>query len=345
MSAMTIHQDHESAGIMPVPTQMPHAIALAGAIVDKRLASARAFPRSISQFKHEAKDLLQEDVETAASAEYVKKIGGGTVRGPSVRLAEIAAMCWGNLDVEVSSIEVGDRQITVRAVAWDLQRNYRQEGVAVTTIVQRNGQRYADFMIETATLATASKAKRNAILNVIPRAYINDLLEVAKAVRDKNAKPLEARRRDLVEYFARAHRVTAEQICEALNVKGIDDIGTEEFDTLHGIATALKEGSQVSEFFTVAAGNTKAEALKDKLKTRQANGTAKPTDPDRETVLKRLDQAATDLDTNADGLLLRIWTRANGFTTHRPVNYSEASAADLARLADVAEKQAGEINQ
>jgi hypothetical protein len=72
------------------------AIQLMAAMVDKRITTARQFPRSVSRFKKEASDLLKEDVETARSAEYAKPVGGGTVKGPSVRLAEVALLCWGN---------------------------------------------------------------------------------------------------------------------------------------------------------------------------------------------------------------------------------------------------------
>jgi hypothetical protein len=48
------------------------AIALAAAVLDKRIATARNWPRSVSKFKQEAIALLQEDIETARSAEYSK---------------------------------------------------------------------------------------------------------------------------------------------------------------------------------------------------------------------------------------------------------------------------------
>ena len=66
-----------------------HAVALAAAVLDKRIATAKNWPRSVSVFKEQATELLQSDVETAMSAEYSKPVGGGSVRGPSVRRP-----CW-----------------------------------------------------------------------------------------------------------------------------------------------------------------------------------------------------------------------------------------------------------
>ena len=262
---MTIVDDNETTGMFPIAQaqSLPLQAALAGALLDKRLSTARAFPRSVARFKAEAKSLLAEDLETARAAEYAKPVGGGMVRGASVRLAELAAMCWGNLEVEVSSVEVGEKQVTVRAIAWDLQRNYRQEAVAVTTIVDKGGRRYKDSMVETAILATASKAKRNAILSVIPRAFINDLLGHARAVARGEEKPLEQLRQESLDYFARAYRVQVEQVCAMLGVAGPEDITEEQIDTLRAIANSLKSGEATpEEFFPPPAPQDRLERLR-----------------------------------------------------------------------------------
>lgn len=244
------------------------AIQLASALVDRRIATARAYPRSISRFKREASDLLREDIETARQAEYSKPVGGGTVRGPSVRLAELAAMCWGNLDVEVYDPIVGDKSVSVKAAAWDLERNNREEAVVTTSILDKRGQRYPAHLVETTCLATASKARRNAILLIIPRAYIQDLLQVAKAVAAGNEKSLEQTRIDMLDYFARTYKVQPEQIFALLAVEGLDDIGQEGIDELRAIVTAIKEGSSPDEFFATKAAS-KADELKAKIAERQ----------------------------------------------------------------------------
>lgn len=245
-----------------------HAIAMAAAVLDKRLMTARQFPRSISRFKAEAIGLLQQDVETALSAEYSKPVGDGKVTGPSIRLAEIACMCWTNIEVEVMEPIVGEKSVTVTAFAWDLERNVRVPGVSTASIIGRSGQRYSQHVIENTVLSCASKARRNAIQAVIPRAYINDLLEAARKVAKANQKPLEQVRVEMLEFFARSHRVQAEQIFAYLGVGGVDDITQEHVDDLRTVVTAIKDGESIEVYFGPV--KTKAELAKEKIAARRA---------------------------------------------------------------------------
>ena len=96
--ALTVVDDEDSMLGMMLQQQQASvgtAIQMAAAMLDKRISTARAYPRSITKFKREAAQLLSEDVETARAAEYAKPVGGGVVKGASIRLAELAAMCWG----------------------------------------------------------------------------------------------------------------------------------------------------------------------------------------------------------------------------------------------------------
>jgi hypothetical protein len=247
---------------------MPLAIQLATAMVDKRIATARAYPRSIARFKQQTAQLLSEDVETAISAEYAKPVGNGYVHGPSIRLAELAAMCWGNLEVEVGEPIVNERNVFVQATAWDLQNNFRMDGTATMSIIDKYGQRYKPHMIETTCAAVASKARRNAIISVIPRAYINDLLQVARDVARKNLPTVEQQRAALLDFFAKQHRIIPDQIFKAVAVQGVEDITQEHITLLRGIAQALKEGSKPDEFFEPVA--TAAQQVKDRLAEAQA---------------------------------------------------------------------------
>lgn len=274
---ITTLDDQDSRLMMPLAATTSTAIQLAGVLVDKRIATAHMYPRSISRFKQEAASLLREDVETARSAEYAKPVGGSTVKGASIRLAELAAMCWGNLDIEISEPVVTDKSVSVKASAWDLQRNYRQEAVVSTSIVGKNGARFAGHMVETTALATAAKAKRNAILAIIPRSYISDLLEVAKSVARGNEKPLAQVRAEMLDYFARTYKVGKDQIFALLEIDGVDDLDLDRIDTLRGVATAIKEGSSPDEFF--AKSESKTDAVKAKLADRKKPVAPKPEAP------------------------------------------------------------------
>lgn len=297
---MTIVDDSESSlGAMIGRTgNVSTVIQAMAAMADMRVSTARLYPRSVSAFKKEASDLLKEDLETARSAEYAKPVGGGTVKGPSVRLAELAAMCWGNLEVEVSEPVVGDKSVFVKATAWDYQRNYRQDGTASTSILKKDGTRYSASMIETACAATAGKAKRNAIMAVIPRAYITDLLNVAKQVASGSEKPLEQRRQDALDHFARTYKVTADQVFSLLGVDGVDSITGEHLDELRAVVTGLKDGDVKLDEVFATKPESKTAAILDKLKERQASAKtpAEPKPADKPLAEGELDPLASAID-------------------------------------------------
>src|SRR4051812_4288577 len=106
-------------GQLAVSTQ----IQAMAAMTDQRVNTAKAHPRSIARFLREARELITGDLDTAKSAEYAKPVGGGVVRGPSIRLVELAAVCWGNLEVEYGEPVIGDNSVTVSAYAYDLEKN------------------------------------------------------------------------------------------------------------------------------------------------------------------------------------------------------------------------------
>jgi len=268
-------QTVEPAELQPhgvLQVQQSQTVALAAAVLDKRILTAKQFPRSVSMFKREAKDLLSEDIETARSAEYSKPVGGDKVRGPSVRLAEIACLCWKNIEVNIEEPIVGDASVTVQAYAWDLERNIRMPGLATMSILTKHGKRYAQHMIETTVVACASKARRNAILAVIPRAYVNDLLETARDVAAKNLPPLEETREKMLSHFARSYRVTPEQIFDYLAVKGAADITHDHVAELRSVVEALSEGEPIEGFFGEV--KSKVDLAKEKLAERKSKRAA-----------------------------------------------------------------------
>lgn len=248
---------------------IPMAIQAMSVMCDRRISTARAYPRSITRFKKEAADLLREDVATARSAEYAKPVGGDTVKGPSVRLAELAVMCWTNIEVRVEEPIVTEKSVSVKASAWDLERNILQESVITSSIIGKTGRRYPQHLIETICSATAAKANRNAVFKVIPKSYINFLLGIAKEVAAKNEKPLNERRSDMLSFMARSHKVQPEQVFAFLGVAGESDITTDNLDDIRAILNGIKDGeSTIADVFPAPRVSALAGVL-DKLKDRQ----------------------------------------------------------------------------
>ena len=253
---------------MYAPATVGSQAVLASAILDKQVATARAFPRSVAKFTADCKALLSVDVETARRCEYAKPVGGGTVRGPSIRLAELVMSAWGNIEVSIQPPIVGDKSVTVIAAAWDLQTNVRREAMASTSIIGKSGQRFPGHLIETTCAATASKAVRNAILGVVPRAFVENLLVHARAVAESKEPPLAERRAKMIDFFAVSLKVKPEQVFAFCGVAGAEDLTPDHLADLRAVATAIKDGEAKPEEFFEPAAASGVEALKAKTKSK-----------------------------------------------------------------------------
>lgn len=90
------------------------------------IMSAKRFPRD----KFTAmQNILQscERYSLAEKAEYAYPRGGQTVKGPSIRLAEVLAQSWGNLDYGVIELEQRNGESIMQAFCWDLETNVRSK--------------------------------------------------------------------------------------------------------------------------------------------------------------------------------------------------------------------------
>lgn len=214
-----------------------------------QVVTAKKYGRSIRQFLAEAKSMATINQETAASCFYSVPRAGKTISGPSVRLAEICMSCWGHLDAGTRVKEIAASYVIVEGFAWDMCRNIKVRQEVRRNIVTKTGKRYGEDMIGNTVNAAASIALRNAILRVIPRAYVDQLWEDARKVAVGDAKTLSATRDTAISYFTKMG-VLVERIYTALGVQGIEDVTIDHVGVLKGFATAIKDGeSTVDECF------------------------------------------------------------------------------------------------
>lgn len=225
------------------------------ASIDQQVATAHQFPRSIKQFMADAKDMVTLDLETAEGCFYrlERKSKDGTVKvieGPSVRLLEIAASCYGNIRYGSRVIAIEDKFVVTQGVAHDLQRNVFSSSETRRRITTSSGYRFSDDMIGVTANAACSIAKRNALNGVVPRVYVNQLCEMAKETSRGTSKTLTDRRTRALAYFAQKLGVKPDKVLAKLGRTGIEEITLEDIDRLNGIKTAIKEGdSTVDEEF------------------------------------------------------------------------------------------------
>lgn len=250
--------------------------------IDVQIASAKKYPRSVTHARQEAESMATMDADTAASCFYKlprKDRDSGETRwieGPSIRLMEIFACAWGNIRMGAYVIEERERTVVARGFAHDLQANVAAQQDVQRRIVDRAGRRYSDDMIMQTSNAAASIALRNALIRVIPRAYVDDVCEKCKKVAVGDSKTLAERRLALLDYFKQKHGVDHERILRRVERSNVKDIDLTDMEKLHGIATAIRENQlTVDEAFPAPvqaaadAGGKATEKAVEKLGGKQ----------------------------------------------------------------------------
>lgn len=225
--------------------------------VDCQIATARQYPRSLAQFYKRAEAMVTIDQETAESCFYQLKrkdktspTGYKIIEGESIRMAEIVAANFGNLRSAVHIVGHTPTRVSVRAVCHDLETNnfIAVEKQAKTTY--SGGEPYNEDMAITTTNALVSKALRDAIFRVVPKALLKPLMAKAKLVAFGEGAAFTERRKKAVTWATVTRKVPLDRVLAALGVKGEEDITVDHLAVLTGLKNAIMEGEQsVDEAF------------------------------------------------------------------------------------------------
>ena len=244
---------------------------------DIAIATAKRYPRSVEKSISMAMSMATLNEEIAASCFYVlrRKEGGGgskTIEGPSIRLAEIMASSWGNIAVDTQPAGEDNKFIYATGICRDLERNVTVRKTVRRRITTKDGRRYSDDMIAVTANAAASIAQRNAVASVVPGAYIKQVYDAAKRAAMGDAKTLEKRRSEAIEY-TRKMGLSDDRVFAALEVSGIADITLDKLGALKGMCTAVKDGDigideQFPPIVSQAAGQSRADAATADMKAK-----------------------------------------------------------------------------
>lgn len=241
----------------PEVVSLPIVQAITKAELDQQIATARAFPRSITRFQRECMEIVRLNESIAKECVYMVPRDGQTIEGPSSRLAEIVASSWGNCRASARVVDEGEEFITAQGVFHDLERNVAVSYEVRRRITTRNGRRYSSDMIATTGNAACSIAMRNAVFKGIPKAYWQPAFMHAKAVLAGDPNTVEKRRLAWKDFFQK-RQVPEANVFAVLEVQGWADVGMDELAKLEGIQTAVKEGdTTIQQAFGV---ELKAEA-------------------------------------------------------------------------------------
>jgi hypothetical protein len=268
--------------------QRVEASSIARAEIDSQIATAHAYPKHepgmLSKVKADMLTFATLDEDTAASCFYTLPRGGKAIQGPSVRTAEIAVSCYGNIRVGVRVIEIDTASRTpsvlVEAVAHDLEKNVAVSMQKRRRILKKKSKpTIDDDDINLAVNSGTAIAFRDAAFKVIPLALIKPVVAAAKKVAIGDIKSLAATRSKCVERLNKMG-VPTDRILPVIGCRSIEDIGQPELEILFGLGTALKDGdTSIEDAFPRPQPEQKpgAEGLAERLVDKAKN--AKPDDP------------------------------------------------------------------
>jgi len=237
---------HVNAGAVSIESDRAVAEAQGKLIIAKRFPrdESRAYAAVIAACSRPA---------LAEVAMYAFPRGKQTVTGPSIRLAEELARCWGNMSYGTRELSRKEGVSEMEAFAWDEETNVRsvqQFTVRHIRDKQGGGVRLIDERdIYEVTANNAARRLRARILAIIPPDIIEAAIEQCrKTVAGGSDEPIKDRVRKMVVAFTK-FGVTAEQLEKKLG-HAIDETTPDEIADLTAIYTSLRDGaSKVGDWF------------------------------------------------------------------------------------------------
>lgn len=233
---------------LPAMIDTSMATAVVKAELDTQITTARAYPRSIQTAIDNIDQLATMTEQMATECVYALPRAGKPIRGPSIRLAEIIAQCWGNCvsKARIVSIDRINKTVTAEGLFHDLQTNSMSEATHTRRISNKEGRLFNEDMISVTCNAAQSIARRNAILTGVPKVVWWHAFQRCERVIAGDVTTLVAKRDSAIKAFA-AFGLKPEQVFQILEVKGDADIGMDELVTLRTLYGSVKSGELAIE--------------------------------------------------------------------------------------------------
>jgi hypothetical protein len=214
---------------------------------------AKQFPRD----QHQSYTRIMTACERktlAESASYEFPRGSTKVSGPSIRLAEVAAQNWGNIDAGVIELEQKLGESVAMSYCWDLETNVR---VTKTFVVkhERHTKHGATRLTDPRDIYEmvanqGARRLRACILAVIPGDVIDKALERCnRTLIGDNKEPLIDRLNVVLEAFQKEYGVDKEMIEDHFGYK-VTAFTEMDLVKLRKIGLSIRDGmAKKEEFF------------------------------------------------------------------------------------------------
>ncbi|OAB35670.1 hypothetical protein PMSD_11700 [Paenibacillus macquariensis subsp. defensor] len=238
--------------------------------VKAALFSAKQFPRDQqASFNRIMQACQRKKLAEEAAYEFPK--GGSKVTGPSIRLAEVLAQNWGNMEYGVIEIEQVGGASKMEAYAWDIETNTRR-----TMIFNVRHERKAKGRIDKLddprdvyelTANMGARRVRACILGVIPGDIVDAALDRCKqTLKDGYSEPLVDRIRKALQKFQEKYGVTKEMIETYLGCNQ-ESFTENDFLRIGSIWRSLTDNmAKREDYFTIKPSHEPSDAEKEFLK-------------------------------------------------------------------------------
>lgn len=230
---------------------------------------AKKFPRN----EHQAYMKILESCKRPFLAEhamYTYPKGGQLVSGPSIRMAEVLAQSWGNIDCGIRELSQSNGVSVAEAYCIDLETNMRSVKIFHVPHVRdtkKGRQKLTDARdIYEMVANQGSRRLRACILAVLPIDVQEAAVAQVKKTLETGELPLADRIRLMIQKFDEVG-VKVEHLEKRLGHK-LDATIPQEIVTLQGIYKSIKDGfSGREDFFEIGGekNNDSAENLESLL--------------------------------------------------------------------------------
>lgn len=256
--------------------------------VQAALVIAKRFPRDEVAAETRIMNACRR-YSLAKVASYAYPRGKEKVSGPSIRMAEMLAQNWGNLQYGFKELEQGDGKSTVEAFCWDMETNSKQSRVFTVhhKIKAGGGMKTLTDPRDIYELVAnnAQRRVRAAILGVIP----GDIVERAVLTCRKTlaagekAEPLIDRVKRMCVAFQELG--VSKELIEKRLGHAIEATTPDEIADLQEIYNAVKGGeSRREDWFDLKSptGGGKAAELNERFSDKKPAATAEKKQPEPE---------------------------------------------------------------
>lgn len=259
---------NEESGLMPSVEARAVAEVQSGYVIAKR------FPRDENKNYMKIIESCKRPF-LAEQAMYAYPRGGSLVTGPSIRLGEVLAQCWGNIEFGVKEISRSNGISVAEAYAIDLETNARK--ILVFHVPHTRDKKDKKNGLMTKVRLTddrdiyelvanmGARRLRNCILGIMPGDVVEAAVNQCKKTMESGEVPLVDRIRLMVTKFDEIG-VKVEHLEKRLGHK-LEATIPQEIVTLQGIFKAIKDGFSIREDFFDIGGAQKSASAENELES------------------------------------------------------------------------------